>query len=913
MIKHKIKKLVAVIVVVLMTFGSILETLSAVAVVDNIDLRGMVTNPKSIGLSSIRELYLRRDRNVKQYYLGDGMTQMVAFGKSIHRKNKYGDWIDIDNNLSLVEDENGKTLFSTKDGWASFSSDTSDGAIVSIRDNEYSIAMSFVNDGLDSQMGAEVKSYESPNPSNQFESVEEAIEYYNNFSSKSIVSYYNICDDTDLEFILLGNDIKSNIVIHSADVSNTFFFKLEIEGLTPLTLECGQLFLVDETTGELVYEISSPYMIDAKGEMSNDLIQTITEMEDNSYLLEIEVDNEWINSQDRCFPITIDPYLSEPNNYDTYINSSSPNQNYGENTALNISDTCISFFRHNFISVPEDSVITQAYFYVAYYFDSNITSGSMDVGLYQVSQDWGEYTWTWNIANQYTNLGLSSSTISSKSWNGNSGAYENTPVWETFTVTNLVNSWFNGTDNYGVAIKRESGTISSAHIKSFESGSAHRPYYSVLYREPIITEGVYYIKNVSSNLYMETENGDYTSGTLVKQKAKVNGDIKQLFKITYIDTYNNDRFYDIRPMTNNGLGLYAPYISGSNHDVKVNTMSTSDGWYDVSHTQKWAIQTHATFGYVTLHNALNNNGGYLSSPNSTSGTTLVTILSFNNNCRWVLEPYTGGALSNVVMTSYAPTIAIGDCIDYDAIMYDDQIGVNGPVSFSVVETNYSPTNKATINSTTGQMTALLCGNVKIRISYYGNSNVWDFNVVIIPSYGCRPYYEITSQTNEFSYINCLGYAINYCLGNATQNTKEELSFYSWCTWNSIFQSNQVQNANDVLDVFKPVLEYKIINSFGAYDCEEVTNNGGVNAYLNNNQWLIVMRAIYFSNEEWDVHFWYRTNTGEWVNKHGINSESEKLTSDLPTDDYSAGWVFDDYYYYDSDLVYYRITGPSSGE
>lgn len=59
MIKHKIKKLVAVIVVVLMTFGSILETLSAVAVVDNIDLRGMVTNPKSIGLSSIRELYLR--------------------------------------------------------------------------------------------------------------------------------------------------------------------------------------------------------------------------------------------------------------------------------------------------------------------------------------------------------------------------------------------------------------------------------------------------------------------------------------------------------------------------------------------------------------------------------------------------------------------------------------------------------------------------------------------------------------------------------------------------------------------------------------------------------------------------------------------------------------------------------------
>ena len=71
--KSSFKKIIVLIVVVLMTFGSILETLSAVAVVDNIDLRGMVTNPKSIGLSSIRELYLRRDRNVKQYYLGDGI------------------------------------------------------------------------------------------------------------------------------------------------------------------------------------------------------------------------------------------------------------------------------------------------------------------------------------------------------------------------------------------------------------------------------------------------------------------------------------------------------------------------------------------------------------------------------------------------------------------------------------------------------------------------------------------------------------------------------------------------------------------------------------------------------------------------------------------------------------------------
>ena len=59
----------------------------------------------------------------------------------------------------------------------------------------------------------------------------------------------------------------------------------------------------------------------------------------------------------------------------------------------------------------------------------------------------------------------------------------------------------------------------------------------------------------------------------------------------------------------------------------------------------------------------------------------------------------------------------------------------------------------------------------------------------------------------------------------------------------------------------------------------------------------------------DYHFWYRTNTGEWVNKHGYGSYSEKLGDDLPTDDDSIGWNLHSSLpgYYDSDLVYYRIT------
>ena len=898
-----IKKILIVSLAIVITFCSCLSNVIAQEQIDNDSICEVQPNPDFQETFKARELTSRREKNVKQFYLGNGDVQMISFGKSVHRQNEKGEWLDIDNNLSMVMDESGKKLFSTKDGCLTFTSDTSECAMVSIRDNKYSIAMSFVNDGFNSKTSAEVENYESPNPPNQFESVEEAIDYYNSFSSKSTVSYYNICDDTDLEFILFYNDIKSNIVIHSADVSNMYFFKLYLEDLVPLTQESGQLFLVDETTGELVYEISSPYMVDAKGEISRNITQTISELEDNSYLLTIEVDYEWINNQDRSFPITIDPYLSESSIFDTYINSSSPSQNYGDSLALNISGTCTSYFRHSFLSIPEDSVITQAYFYVAYYFDSNITSGSAKLGLYQVMQDWSEYTWTWNEANQYTNLGLSTTMTTSTWFYGDSGAYDSTPDWETFTITNIVNAWFNGTSNCGFAVKLESGTLSSVHIKSYESGSTYRPYYVILYREPIITEGVYYIKKYASNLYLETDNGSYTSGTLVKQKNKVNGDIKQLYKITYIDTYNNDRFYDIRPMTNNGLGLYAPYISSSNHDVKVNTMSTGDGWYDVSHAQKWAIQTHATLGYVTLHNALNNNGGYLSSPNSSSGTTLVTTSTYGASCRWVLEPYNGETLNHVEMTSISYAVALGSSFDYDAIMYDDQIGVNGPVTFTVVNNDYSSTDKATINATTGQLTAIKNGAIKIRVTYTGAPWIWWFSIRITPYYGCKPYNDISSSSNpNYAIMNCHGYALW---------TTSNLNSNDWFSPTND-QLNQVNTSNDFLSVFKPQFENWLNDNIGINKWEDVTNDGGLNAVLSNNQWLVVMRVGFHPEFAgtfylYDYHFWYRTDYGEWVNKHGYYSISQKLGEDVPSDNSSTGWSLIIPSYYNSDLVYYRIT------
>ena len=137
-------------------------------------------------------------------------------------------------------------------------------------------------------------------------------------------------------------------------------------------------------------------------------------------------------------------------------------------------------------------------------------------------------------------------------------------------------------------------------------------------------------------------------------------------------------------MTNSALGLYAPLASSSTHTVTANSMATTDGWYDIPQTQRWTIQTNASGGYVTLLNAFSDNGGYLATPsNSTNGAAISTTTTLSTNCRWILERYTGEKIDSVKMTSFKSSVECGQSFTYTAYMYDDQIGVNGPVTYRV--------------------------------------------------------------------------------------------------------------------------------------------------------------------------------------------------------------------------------------
>lgn len=121
---------------------------------------------------------------------------------------------------------------------------------------------------------------------------------------------------------------------------------------------------------------------------------------------------------------------------------------------------------------------------------------------------------------------------------------------------------------------------------------------------------------------------------------------------------------------------------------------------------------------------------YMTAPSNTiNGAKIFTNDSITDYSKWVLEPYTGEELNGVGWISFASTLIVGERFSYEAYMYDNRIGINGPISYSVTNTDNSTTDKATIDAM-GRIRALKPGTIKIKITYPSSTLIWWWIVTI---------------------------------------------------------------------------------------------------------------------------------------------------------------------------------------
>ena len=146
----------------------------------------------------------------------------------------------------------------------------------------------------------------------------------------STVLYENVFDGVDLMYENYSYNIKETILVNEPQSGYEYSFRLDVDGLVPILEEDGAVYLYDDND-DPIYIIPAPYMYDANNVMSSDVEYTLVADEDG-YILTVSADAEWMNAEEREYPVAIDPtiityslYVSDAKLYLTYVVQGEPN------------------------------------------------------------------------------------------------------------------------------------------------------------------------------------------------------------------------------------------------------------------------------------------------------------------------------------------------------------------------------------------------------------------------------------------------------------------------------------------------------------------------------------------------------------------------------------------------------------
>ena len=272
------------------------------------------------------------------------------------------------------------------------------------------------------------------------------------------MKYDNVLRNVDLTYQLVGNDIKENIVLNKADSAGVFEFTLECGKLTA-SLEKNQI-LLKNSKDKVVSTITAPYMVDALDKYSSDVkIELTSNKKSGSYTVKLIPDEDWLNAEERAYPVIIDPTITMTYNINNVDNTSvtsnrpasSEMYHYGVmyvGREASEYEKLRGLFKFTLPSqITESDMIIDAFITLTQrnYFGS----GSVVVNAHKMTSDIALSSATWNNINGNYNTNVLDTQTVSSSTKGNH---------IKFDITAAVREWYLSGNNYGLALVSENET-----------------------------------------------------------------------------------------------------------------------------------------------------------------------------------------------------------------------------------------------------------------------------------------------------------------------------------------------------------------------------------------------------------------------------------------------------------------------
>ena len=88
------------------------------------------------------------------------------------------------------------------------------------------------------------------------------------------VVYKEVLPQMDLECLLVGDDVKDNLILKAPPQYESFTFLYQTKGCFPVIQDQSVLFFNEK--GEVPFEVTAPFMRDAKGAISSSSVLSIS-------------------------------------------------------------------------------------------------------------------------------------------------------------------------------------------------------------------------------------------------------------------------------------------------------------------------------------------------------------------------------------------------------------------------------------------------------------------------------------------------------------------------------------------------------------------------------------------------------------------------------------------------------------
>ena len=437
---------------------------SHAAPLNNKVYRGDIVIPFDEGFVS-RELPQHRGEYEKHFLNTDGTVTAYSYANPIHYLDANGNWQDIDN--TLIKSTEGFTNTDNPNK-IQLSYTARNEGLASVKLERYEVSWGI--QGINNTEGYEVEK-------------QEAIDRRNLVNLTSKVKYDNVFENTSLVYTLSSYSLSEDLVFDSLPNFDQVTYQIQTTNLIA-TLEGSEVIFTSTTEeGKEIFRFQAPYLCDSAFKLTYDITVILNTVE-GGYTLTYILDRTWLQSEERVYPITLDPTITSYQHYsnieDTHINDWNPNTNYMNASYLNIgnvngrNDIWIKIT--TLPTLPLGAPIVDARLEMTHSLGTT-TWGAFEI--WELTSEWHSSTLTWNnqwnCSWNYLQGGIY------PYWNASLGAYA-----YSIDVTSTVKKWYNDpTTNWGFALNYENiyyndyNTLYSSDHGSI--GSSYLPAISVTY------------------------------------------------------------------------------------------------------------------------------------------------------------------------------------------------------------------------------------------------------------------------------------------------------------------------------------------------------------------------------------------------------------------------------------------------